>query len=278
MVRAHDITISHCIISEPLNRSRHEKGTHGAGLLIGNGSYHVTTHHCLLAHNDFRNPLIEAGGTHDLVNNVVYDWGDLPAEIFDLYANTFLNFVGNSFLPGPSSVTPRYEIFINPTRERGSGRPRIYVEGNRGPHRRDAQADEWSVVGYGFSDRTPASPSLRAPTPFATPPVTATDAETAVGDVLAGAGATRPDRDAVDKRIVREVQSRSGRIIDSPRDVGGYPTLAAGTSDSDSDHDGMPDEWERSKGLDPDDPSDASADRDGDGYTNIEEYLHSRLQ
>ena len=42
----------------------------------------------------------------------------------------------------------------------------------------------------------------------------------------------------------------------------------------DSDHDGMPDDWERRHGLNPNDPTDGNADRDGDGYTNLEEYLN----
>lgn len=36
----------------------------------------------------------------------------------------------------------------------------------------------------------------------------------------------------------------------------------------------MPDEWERRCGFDPDDPADGPRDRDGDGYTNVEEYLN----
>jgi hypothetical protein len=36
----------------------------------------------------------------------------------------------------------------------------------------------------------------------------------------------------------------------------------------------MPDDWETRFGLDPDDSSDGSLDPDGDGYTNLEDYLN----
>lgn len=40
----------------------------------------------------------------------------------------------------------------------------------------------------------------------------------------------------------------------------------------DADADGLPDDWERKYGLNPNDPSDANADTDGDGFTNAEEF------
>lgn len=40
----------------------------------------------------------------------------------------------------------------------------------------------------------------------------------------------------------------------------------------DSDHDGMPNDWELQYGLNPNDAKDAAADADGDGFTNLEEY------
>lgn len=272
---AHDITFSNCLVSEALNQAGHEKGTHSAGLLVGDGSNHVSIHHCLLAHNGFRNPLFSLGGTHDFVNNVVYDWGTLPAEIYDLHANSFLNFIGNDFLPGPSSVTDRFEILVNPTKEAGSHQPKIFVSGNRSPHRSDPAADEWSLVGFGWHDQNLAPESMRSESRFETPPITATKVDHAFEDVLAQAGASLPRRDAVDKRVVVEVKNKTGRIIDSPDEVGGYPKLAAGSPSADSDHDGMPDDWEQQSKLNPGDPVDAAEDRDGDGYTNIEEYLHS---
>ena len=271
---AHDITISWSIISEALNRSRHRKKTHSAGLLIGDSSYHVSVHHNLMAHNDFRNPLIAKGGTHDIVNNVVYNWGILPAEIVDEHSNSFLNFVGNVFRAGPSTQPGNYEILISP----GQGVPKLYVEGNIGPHRPDASADEWTCVGYGYGDQGTAPEIYRISQRYASPPVTVYTAKTAVELVLAQAGATMPSRDTVDARVVSEVRDGTGKIIDSPQDVDGYPVLASGVPPADSDHDGMPDDWESAQGLNPTDPLDGNGDRDGDGYTNVEEYLHSLLR
>jgi pectate lyase len=268
---AHDVTVSWSIISEALNRSRHRKSTHSAGLLIGDGSYNVSVHHCLLAHNDFRNPLIIAGGTHDFVNNVIYDWGVLSAEVVDWDSNSFLNFVGNSFQPGSSSQSCPYELLI----EQEPGTPKIYVKDNIGPRRPDTSVDDWAIVKYGWDQEQHAPENYRASSPFAVPPVVASSAEDALGRVLASCGATAPVRDAVDERVTADVRNKTGRIIDSPADVGGYPQLPAGTPPSDSDHDGMPDDWEKQKGLDPNDASDSRKDLDGDGYTNIEQYLHS---
>lgn len=273
---AHDITISWCIISEALDKSRHRKGSHSAGLLIGDGSCHVSVHHTLLAHNGFRNPLISGGGTHDIVNNVIYDWGNLPAEIVDSDSNSFLNFVGNYFIPGPSTETGPYEILSNLGHHLSV--PKIHVSGNIGPHRPNVNTDDWALVGIGFGREGVAPARFRAMTPFDTWPITAHGAAEALPLVLAHAGATLPKRDAVDQRIVEDVKNRKGHMINSPKDVGGYPVLKSGTPLIDSDNDGLPDEWERKVGLNSDDPSDANQDRNGDGYTNVEEYLHSPLR
>ena len=64
-------------------------------------------------------------------------------------------------------------------------------------------------------------------------------------------------------------------IITDPRQMGGYPVYGEWTPRTDSDGDGMPDEWERANGLNPNDASDANGDCTGDGYTNIEKYINA---
>jgi hypothetical protein len=78
----------------------------------------------------------------------------------------------------------------------------------------------------------------------------------------------------VDKRVVDSVVKKTGDIINHIEEVGGYPMMESGTPPVDSDHDGMPDKWELAVGLNPSDANDARSDRDGDGYTNIEEYIN----
>lgn len=57
----------------------------------------------------------------------------------------------------------------------------------------------------------------------------------------------------------------------------GYGTLTGGTLPVDADGDGMPDSWEKKYGLNPNDPSDATGDFDGTGYTNIEKYVNGLI-
>ena len=69
------------------------------------------------------------------------------------------------------------------------------------------------------------------------------------------------------------VDSYKQGIITDPRQVGGLPEYK-GTPVVDTDGDGMPDAWEVKYGLNPNDPSDAVKDCNGDGYTNIEKYIN----
>ena len=79
-------------------------------------------------------------------------------------------------------------------------------------------------------------------------------------------------RDTVDQRVVNNVRSRRGKLLDSQKEVvGGWPQLRGGSPPKDTDCDGIPDDWEKAHGLNPADPADRNGDLDGDGYANLEE-------
>ena len=102
--------------------------------------------------------------------------------------------------------------------------------------------------------------------------------------MLDGAGATAPARDQADTLLISQVRAQTGILIQTERDLvslgvadNGYGTLPAASraSNFDTDRDGMPDAWETANGLNPSNAADRNADADGDGYTNLEEYLNS---
>ena len=262
---AHDVTFSWNIVSEGLSNSTHPEGEHSKGVhLSGEDSYNISFHHNLLAHNSDRNPQPTNPGIADIRNNIVYNYGDNAALTSDSHGKPRFNFVGNWYIPGPDTERGEWELDVYEGSDAGWA---FYVKGNLGPHRSSNGLPQRRTV-------SPEGRSSMVSSPYATPTTDTTSAKAAYGQVLARAGAVRPYRDAVDRRIVSDVKERGGRIIDSPSQVGGWPALPAAAPPADADRDGMPDEWEQAHGSKPG-IKDGSRDQDGDGWTNVEEYLNS---
>ena len=254
-----DVTVQWCIISESLNDSYHAKGEHGYGSLIRcNGS--VTYHHNLYAYHKSRTPRPGTYGDgsilFDFRNNVVYNsiWGGYSAE-----DPVRMNYIGNYIKPGPSS---RWKCAF----QVGGKATYIYADDNYMAGGDKASSDKWSIF-------EKINDSNKCAKPFPTAPVKTDSPEEAYRRVLASCGANLPVRDALDARIIEDIRTGRGKIINSQKEVGGWPELKSATAAKDTDGDGMPDDWELAHGLNPRDSSDTSKDKDGDGYTNIEEFL-----
>ncbi len=266
----YDVTVQWSIIAESLNRSAHAKGEHGYGSLVRGGhGARMTFHHNLWAAHRARMPrpgnynppsVDPLGPRFEFRSNVFYDWGGSHAGYnADTESHSAYAFIGNAYRTGPDS-TGRWAF------EESNPLARAWFEANTMDE--VVPVDPWSLVkdsdrpGYRLQARPEWASSV-------TP--TASEAEAAV---LNSAGA-RKVRDAVDARIVAGVRTQSLRIIDSQNEVGGWPELASGRPWVDADGDGLPDDWELARGLDPLDPSDGNADLDGDGVTNLEDWLNS---
>ena len=268
---ANNITFQWCIFSEGLHVKNHSKG-----FLIGRKSYNISAHHNLFAHNVDRNPAIQNVQDMDFVNNVIYNWGGRCMKLIDHKDGEGrpieVNFVGNYIKAGPSmkdSPISKWELTmssgINAPMPAGS---KLYLSGNIGSlHRPTDKGDDWLI--------TPISRSYMTDRRHQNPLLTEWDVVTSYEKVLSHAGCALPTRDAVDSRIVSDVRQGTGKIINMPADVGGYPVYRTASPVIDSDGDGMSDVWEMDNGLDPKDSSDGTRDRNGDGYTNVEEYLNS---
>jgi formylglycine-generating enzyme required for sulfatase activity len=269
--QAENTTIQWTMIALPLNRSFHPKGAHGLGSLI-DGPSNISFHHDIYAHSVTRNPRPADNVLLDFRNNVIYDWGDKCG--YNAGDPVRMNYVGNYLKPGPCTEPNARRLAFH-----FSGPAKAYVAGNVMEGYDEVKADNWLMMWYPGGLRGQAlrqKVGLDNPLPIL--PVTTTSAEVAYQQVLEGCGATLPKRDRIDELVVEQIRTGTGKIIDSQDDVGGWPELEAGVAPVDSDSDGIPDEWEKSRGLNPNDPSDSSQlSKDGSGYANIEVYINSLI-
>lgn len=293
---ARDVTVQWCLISESLHHSFHSSGgPHGKGsLLCGRNGARITFHHNLYAHHADRAPLIAGldpattdpvGPKLDFRNNVIYDWGSVDEGWEAAGANrspdnaAHANFVNNAYITGPGTGRGWLPIAQSPyyayrywAFEELSTHSHAHWAGNtlNGELWKNSSGNPdptWMVsvpraAGSGYF--------LSSPVAFDNAEVPTDTADQATADVLAFVGASHR-RDAVDLRVLNQVQTGTGGLIDSPADVGGWPVLATGIAPPDRDADGLPDGWEKARGLNPASRTDGNR-KAPDGRTWVEVY------
>lgn len=290
-------TIQWCMITEPLNYSYHfESGDadyemHSFGGIWG--GKHASFHHNLFAHLKGRAPRFDGirnipADSGDFRNNVIYDWQSYNTNGGEGGA---YNVVNNYYKYGPSTATNSTSgvliknMIINPYKQTSPAIPygQYYLTGNYCDNSATVTNDNWLGAAFNsgsFADST----ASKVTTPFNCVNINMQTAQDAYTSVLSAGGCSLPHRDTLDQRIVNDVINRTGRLIDVQ---GGYPhgtpystsqtawpTLASGTPQTDSDHDGMPDAWETQRGLNPSSATDANGYTSTSGYPNIENYIN----
>lgn len=292
-----NITIQNSIFSEALDTYNHAFGA----TIGGHNSLFARN---LFASNISRNCSVGMDGDFNLVNNVMFNWWNRSVDGGDNKSR--YNIINNYFKPGPITPLdkPIAHRILKPEAGRNKDLPetfgKAYVNGNIVEGFKEVTKDNWNG-GVQIKNQPNAEgfvEQIKMEQPFDMPPVTIMDAQKGYQFVLDNVGATFPKRDAVDTRVIKTV--RTGKaiyekdaepfvspyvkrrlpadsykqgIITDIRQVGGLPEYK-GTPYIDSDGDGMPDAWEVKYGLNPNDPSDAVLDCNGDGYTNIEKFIH----
>lgn len=292
-----NISLQRTMLAEALNDADHQNypaGTrHGYAASIGGdiGSFH----HNLLAHNEGRNWSLAGGldganayaGRLDIFNNVVYNW---VGRATDGGAHE-VNFVGNYYKEGPA--TSLHQILNAQLEGAGTGSQAYYYKNNilqaaSGSFTCDGTKDDCGRK-YTLSGGQVLNWTVWAASPFFASEAKIQTAKEAYKDVLSDVGMTMPVLDDHDKRVIRETLngtttykgSKTGLagIPDRETDVGGYESYPSSTRPAgfDTDGDGMPDWFESAIGTNPSSAgtnfAEANADPDGDGWTNLEDYL-----
>lgn len=294
-----NVTIQNTISSQALDTYNHSFGS-------TLGGENCTFMRNLWANNAGRNPSIGWNGVFNFVNNVIYNWVHRSVDGGDYTA--LYNMINNYYKPGP--LTPIDKPVGHRILKPESGRSklgyfvfgRVYANGNIMEGNDAVTKDNWNggIQVQEQKDTEGYTANMKWDKPFPIEnPFPIMSAKEAYNFVMDNVGATFPKRDIVDQRVIEQVKtgkvyykeglnpesfyqfehrrlpadSYKHGIITDIEQVGGYPEYK-GTPYKDSDGDGMPDAWEIKYGLNPNDPSDAAKDMNGDGYTNIEKYIN----
>lgn len=294
-------TVQYSVIGPSDSWGGHKKGIHGFGVMMPGTS---TFDHNLILHNVSRNFRGKIGGTEtcDFTNNVIYNWGYQTA-----YGTIgHLNYVNNTLKIGPNT-TNGYN-YMNIDSSTNPQNFKVFIFGNRFLNRDNTpysnlSADNWSGVKVSSSIGISLN-DVKTYYPFATYGTsdnrsTVADAESAEASYehvisLAGNGISSDTRTDIDRQCAYETMTGTGVISGTASyddadstdranlDKYGikcgvqyvYPSAVTKKTITDSDNDGMADEWEKARGLNPDDPTDTNGDYCGLGYTNIEYYIN----
>jgi hypothetical protein len=263
-----NVTISNTIVSEPLRDSLHSKGAHSYGAQIDsdNSNSKISLIGNLFANSDARNPRTCAA-TFVFVNNVVYNVGKAAVMLYNdnrRGITTENSIVGNVFIEGASTTAWPVRLLGSTDGQGWNGMlpgSRVYVADNLAP---GATADPWSIVDNQSQVNLGKLTLFSAPSWPERLKASPTRDDIVLNHVLNNAGSRPGQRDVVDSRIISDVKKGTGRMINCVADdgsirceknAGGWPKLAENT---------------RSLSV----PSDPNGDDDGDGYTNMEEWLH----
>ena len=298
------LTLQHTLISEALNQAGHPNYSagdrHGYAATIGGGEMGGqpgSYHHNLLAHCEGRNWSISGGldgggnydGHHDIYNNVVYNWGGRATD----GGTHEMNFCNNFYKMGANSTSTLMNLQLEGT---GTGTQSVYVHGNIRQEKNNGsltQDKKGTTYKYSTSggQKVDWDPLPTTPFSFMNPEGNMETAQAAFKNVLSDVGCNQPFFDLHDQRMVKETLngttstkgSKSGKkgLIDSEEDSGceGFDldklgiVTAAHPKSWDADGDGIPAWFEALVGTD-DSVANNNDDRDGDYYTDLEEYLN----
>ena len=211
---SHKIVFSNCIIAEGLSNSTHKKGEHSKGSLIHDNATEILIIGNLFANNMRRNPYCKGGTQVTILNNYIYNPGTAAIH----YCLVSSEWKGLDWITGTIVSVGNSIEFGNDTRRTVSG-----AKFHNGPvevfwkdNLITAKVDVKKLSG----NYTPLESAPFWPEGLVVKP--ATDVKKLV---LNNAGAFPWERDDIDKRIITEVKSGTGKIIDSEKEVGGYPII-----------------------------------------------------
>jgi len=238
------ITVSNCIISEGLSYMNHSMG------LLAMDTKRVSVFKNLFIHNADRNPLVIGDCEEALIaNNLIYN-----CDTHALYLGfrgekgiaVNVAFMGNLYFPGQHNRN-EYILSINKDFHKDG---RVFLAHNKTSG--FEMSNQWGnkMIFNPGNKNVKVDSNLVSMPSFSLIPINKLKAY-----IIINCGAQADHRDSVDLRLIQELKKQTGKRIRVPKEVGGWPKISN----------------YRVLEL----PENIHVDADADGFTNIQEWLHT---
>ncbi len=265
-------------------------------------SVNIDWHHSFFANTGHRLPLVDVGSMR-WVNNIVYNWNYYAALT---WGGAKMDYIGNKYVPGNlNSGNGNHEFDSDPNNNDPSdqsdnciggnpcdnpGPPSLYLVNNLGPHNssvtttpNDSGQQNMTQQGWEGGDRggdIPSSWFRSSPQQASTFPIQADSVSDLDNVMLNTVGNSQhldcsgnfvANRDSQDARVIAQYQANGpGNFFTGQFNA---PSIPAGTACTESEHDGIPDQWKQANGLSTTD-STLYKQTAPNGYTYLENYLN----
>jgi pectate lyase len=307
----YNVTVSNSLVAQGLDIEPNIEH-HALGFLIsghyntgvrGHREITITAHHNYLAHFQYRFPQISAAYV-DWYNNVSYDYDSATTWIDRdeaVYPDSLLNSRSNYYKQGPSTAVSNnctnapnksigliWEYAGDNYAMTGTPYPMVHSSGNigcagigdtTGKIASGYWGNDWPFLAPGWISEAPIAAATNGDAAVTTMSTdyAATVVANAGANRIADSGVPSTVRDSLDTQLIADYSANTGSWLTAPDEDRHFPTnwptySTANDNPTDTDSDGM---WDTTEAIVFGDLSKtAMADADGDGYANIEEYLH----
>lgn len=215
------VRIERALIAQPLRHGGHPKGAHGMNLLLGGSVGRVVVVGSVLAGADYRSPRLTTGNRVSFLNNLVVASGlrathlDTSQKVLDTGA---IDIIGNAYIAGVPTKCGRPAITIDDAFLKAMPETKVYLADNRVVNNYAKKPDCLEPPPHGLEGLS-RLPLTQVPS---WPLLAAQDAMT---QTLQFAGSHPLVRNPIDARVVQNVQAGTLSLIESERDIGGFPVV-----------------------------------------------------
>lgn len=216
------VRIENSLIAEALKHGGHPKGLHSMNLLVGSPVKTLLILGNVFATSNQRSPRLTQGNVVEFLNNFVYGFGKKATHLdsnLKMEGAARIDVIGNVYRRTADSRCHDPVILISKTFFDSQPPSQVHLADNAEIAPISADCSPPDKTDADVAGRLSAAPLATVASWSLAP------ADSLYPSILDRVGSHPADRNPIDARILKGIRDGTARLIDSERDVGGWPEI-----------------------------------------------------